>query len=354
MHRITLAIVILAIAPPFGIADTMLTLDVPQNNQVENTIDGGTHQFISDEPIPSSSISTNRCTSSQRNNDRLWLVDTRSLTTRVCNAPLDNPPFRVSALRRNGSTSQASVDSMLESVSSDRPVLIQIHGNRMTDSLARERGVFVYNEVAPYLNGSPVDFLVFSWPSDKEGILLRDGREKAERTDVEGLYLGWLLRELSDRNVTIGVIGFSFGGRIATGALHAIAGGRLGGRSLPGEHRVGMNVNVGLIAPALEDDWLRSGNYHGMATKNIQEMSIFFNRRDAVLKRYWLLDRVRDGIALGFTGPRGLAPRFDGTPVPLVSRDCSPSLGIRHDEKKYYVESCRAGVQMARLFSNKQ
>ena len=281
--------------------------------------------------------------------DRLWLVSTRSLSSNVCNASLNAPHFHVSNLDQCGNTSNACLDDLLTQRIDNRPVLIQVHGNRMTSDAAVDRGMFVYHNTVIHANTQPIDFIIFSWPSERTGMLLNDGREKAERTDAEGLYLAWLVRELVQRDSQVAIIGFSFGGRVATGAMHALAGGKLGGRALPGEHVRGANVSVGLIAPALEDDWLRNGQYHGLATQNIQQLSILFNRRDAVLKRYWLIDAVRGGMALGYTGPKGLAPRFDGTPMPLTSRDCSPSLGIRHDEKEYYEQSCRAGKQMAKL-----
>ena len=106
---------------------------------------------------------------------------------------------------------------------------------------------------------------------------------------------------------------------------------------------------MGLIAPALEDDWLRAGHYHGLASQNIRALSILYNRRDAVLKRYWLIDRVRGNRALGYTGPKSIAPRVDGSAMPVHAHDCSLTLGIRHDEKKYYLEECHAGVKMAKL-----
>jgi len=282
---------------------------------------------------------------------QLWVIDTRGLPSDACQALLQEPRFRISRIDLCQNKCTASLGDLLDGRSSGRPVVIAVHGNRMDSGDALERGIFVYQNVVPYYQGPDVDFVIFSWPSDREGILIRDGREKAERTDAEGLYLAWFVRELVQRNVPIAIIGFSFGGRITTGAMHALAGGSLGGRKLPGEHITGANANVGLIAPALEDDWLRPGRYHGMATSNIQNMSILYNRRDAVLRRYWLLEKVRGSIALGFTGPKGLGPRVDGSPMPLFVRDCSLTVGIRHDEKKYYTQDCRAGKQMAKLVS---
>jgi hypothetical protein len=284
--------------------------------------------------------------------DRLWVVSTRSLTSDACRAPLDAPNLCIHQLNHCGASDRSDCNTLLQSLSSDRHVLIHVHGNRMNPDDAIERGLFVYKNTVAHANAAPIDFIVFSWPSEKTGILLKDGREKAERTDAEGLYLAWLLREFANRNVRVTLIGFSFGGRVATGAMHALAGGKLGGRVLPGEHVQGANISVGLIAPALEDDWLRKGSYHGMASVNMTQLSVLYNRRDAVLRRYWLLDAVRGSMALGYTGPKGIAPRFDGSSVPVMARDCSPSLGIRHDEQQYYSQDCRAGKQLAKLLES--
>lgn len=319
LQRIILAIVTILMIPPFTLADS----------------------------LPTTVCST--CSIHHPRHDRLWLISTRSLSWDACRASLTNPPFDISRVDHCGITGQATLDDLLNDRPVDQPVLIQIHGNRMTYQTAKERGLFVYQQTAPYCDPRPLDYVIFSWPSEQEGLLLKDGREKAERTDLQGLYLAWLLRELAQRDIPVAIIGFSFGGRIATGAAHALAGGTLAGRTLPGDHLRGANISLGLIAPALEDDWLREGHYHGLATQNIQNLSILFNRRDAVLRRYWLIDKVRGNMALGYTGPKSIAARFDGTPTPVVAHDCSLTLGLRHDEKKYYLEECRAGLRMAKL-----
>jgi hypothetical protein len=374
VQRLTPIIVIILTLPAFGLADTNALPTVEQNFVIDSdgiehrSAEGGeaesvlafepdTTSLIGDETTESAHLlesaeSTCSTTCPGRHDkslDRLWLVSTRSLSSEACRANLTTPGFQVSQLDTCGKVQRTSLEQLLDAREDDRPIMIQVHGNRMSSDSALDRGLFVYHSTMLHADERPIDFIIFSWPSERVGMLLTDGREKAERTDAEGLYLAWLVRELVNRNVRVALIGFSFGGRVATGAMHAMAGGKLGGRSLPGEHIRGAEVSVGLIAPALEDDWLRSGQYHGLATQNISQLSILYNRRDAVLKRYWLIDTVRGSMALGFTGPKGVAPRFDGSPMPLTSRDCSPSLGIRHDEKEYYQQSCRAGKQMAKL-----
>lgn len=319
LQRITLTIVFILISPLLAFADTL--------------------------SVPVCATASGRDPSL----DRLWLVSTRALAWDICCASLSHPVYEISRVDSCGATRRSTLEALLDERPVGQPVLIQIHGNRMTDQMAKERGLFVYRHTVPYCDPRPLDFIIFSWPSEKEGMLVKDGREKAARTEAQGLYLAWLLRELVQRDIPVAIIGFSFGGRIATGAAHALAGGTLSGRGLPGEPLRGANISMGLIAPALEDDWLREGQYHGLASQNIQNLSILFNRRDAVLRRYWLIDQVRGNMALGYTGPTSIALRVDGTPMPVIAHDCSLTLGLRHDEKKYYLEECRAGLRMSRL-----
>jgi hypothetical protein len=145
------------------------------------------------------------------------------------------------------------------------------------------------------------------------------------------------------------MIGYSFGARVITGALHTLAGGALRGRSLPQPPVIGGHVGVGLVAPAIESTWLGPGGYHGRAVKNIAQLVLLYNRRDAVLKRYWLIEKVRRETALGFSGPTCFARRADGSRLPVRSRDCSPSVRLRHAELDYYNQRCRAGSDLARL-----
>jgi hypothetical protein len=281
--------------------------------------------------------------------DRMWLISTRHLSADACAADLLTPDLRVGRLDPCGNHQGDSLESFLKQRT---PLVIHIHGNRMTHCQARDRGRFVHRQIRSHLGEQPMDFAIFSWPSERTGLPLRDGRVKAARTEAQGLYLAWLLREVVSRDIPTTLVGYSFGGRIATGALHVLAGGHVGGRELPESSIRGANINVALVAPAVEEDSLESGRHHGLAPQNIREMALFYNPRDAILKRYWLIDVATRGRALGFSGPRSLAPGFDGSPVPLIAHNCAPFLGIRHSEVEYYTQHCRAGRTIARLIQN--
>ena len=121
---------------------------------------------------------------------------------------------------------------------------------------------------------------------------------------------------------------------------------------MPGEPTTGMPFRCGLVAPALESLALTRRGVHSQATKNLEQLVLLYNRRDAVLKRFWLLNRVRGTMALGYSGPATFAPRFDGSKLKVLSRDCSPSVGINHVELDYYNTGCRAGPEMAALIND--
>jgi hypothetical protein len=197
-----------------------------------------------------------------------------------------------------------------------------------------------------------MDFICFSWPAEQRGWLIRDGRTKVEVTEAQSFYFASLLRELTIRKIPVAVIAYSFGSRVVSGALHCLAGGSLSGRRLPSEPIVGANFAVGMVAPAVQADWLGVGRHHGLATKNISDLTILYNSRDAVLKRFWLVECDNRAPALGYAGPTQIAPGVDGLPVPLRKCDCSKFLGLAHNEQEYYTDGCNAGRAMATLVRN--
>ena len=280
----------------------------------------------------------------------VWLLSTRHLSGNPCVAELDSPSIRVHRLGECRQLCRESMEMFLGSRDPSRPCVIYVHGNRMDPSEALRRGLLVRQQVLRRGGcGEEVDWVIWSWPSEKRGILAADARHKAWRTNVEGLYLGWLLGRIAESGQPTSLVGYSFGARILSGSLHALAGGSLGGRSLPQPPLEGVPFRVGMIAPALESDWLSARGYHRLATKNLESLTLLYNRRDAVLRNYWRIDRIRNADALGYTGPTSFAPRHNGSGLPVRSRDCGAVVGFHHDELSYYEPQCDAGREIAVL-----
>ncbi|QEF99968.1 hypothetical protein Mal15_40350 [Stieleria maiorica] len=282
--------------------------------------------------------------------DRVFLVSTRHLTANACCAPLVDIPFRIWRID-SGSPCEIQHGDYLASLSPDRPVVFYIHGNRMPATDVVSRSTMIRNRIRMRGGRGGIDWMIYSWPSEKETIGVKDFRLKADRCDAQGLYLASFLRQHAQASIPMAMIGYSFGARVATGALHAMAGGKLSGRALPDPPLVGANVRVGLVAPAIESKWLGGNGYHRCATKNMDELVLLYNRRDVVLKRYWLLEKIRRDTALGYSGPTTFASRVDGTRLPVRSRDCASIVKLRHSEIDYYQGGCNAGIDMARLIN---
>ncbi|WP_164101949.1 alpha/beta hydrolase [Candidatus Laterigemmans baculatus] len=290
--------------------------------------------------------------SSIRSGDEIWILCTRNLTTDVCAADLHRPNFSVQRYNEAAELVPATADELLATIQSDptTPNVVYVHGNRFTHSDAIQRAGYVYRRITSR-RASPqnIRFIVWSWPSEPIHGLLKDVRTKADRTDSQGLYLAWLLREIAVSPAPLDLLGYSFGGRVVTGALHAVAGGSLDGRRLPGATIRGLRVDVGLIAPAIHREWLLACDYHGLATKNMNRMVLMYNPRDVALRQYWLLDLSDIGLALGAVGPMRFGTRHDGSPLPVRAVNCSRAVGREHDEIDYMSDDCGGSWLMAHL-----
>ncbi|MEM8671051.1 MAG: alpha/beta hydrolase [Planctomycetota bacterium] len=287
----------------------------------------------------------------QPNLDRLWSVSTRNITANACRADVKEPALSFYQISCDGCVTPTDFHQYIENLRQSRHVVVYVHGNRMRSSEAIRRGMEVYRRTKRD-DRPAIDWVIWSWPSDKEGILVGDARRKFKKLDAQGLYLSWLLRRHVECDAPTTLIGYSFGGRVITGALHALGGGKLGGRTVPGEPITGIPFRCGLVAPALERYAMSRRGVHSMATQNLDRLVLMYNRRDAVLKRFWLVNRVRGTMALGYSGPGSFAPRFDGSSLPVFSRDCASTVGLQHSELDYYRPSCCAGREMAALIDD--
>ena len=284
--------------------------------------------------------------------DELWMINTRCITSQACRANLDVLNYSVSVYDGQRRLQLSDIQSLISVATTDSATanVIYVHGNNFEADEVMERAWFVYQYIrCNRREGTPIRFIVWSWPSQPETTPLKDVRLKAERTDAQGLYLALVLREISTSAKPITLIGFSFGGRVITGSLHALAGGSLGGRVIPGEPIRQLNTHVGLVAPALDNDWLMPGKYHGLATLNMERIALMYNPRDLILKRYWILDPSEWSKALGQAGGLQFGPGYDGLPLSVKRYNCSRYIGRRHEEEDYYSRTCGGGAVMARL-----
>jgi hypothetical protein len=178
----------------------------------------------------------------------------------------------------------------------------------------------------------PFRFVVWSWCADQIEGQLEDVRVKARRADAEAWPLAWAVQQVRP-DVSVSFMGYSYGARIATGALHHLAivpsseGGSLPPARVP--------LRAVLVAGALDNYWLRPGSRNGLAVSQVDRMLITVNPQDRVLKHYHLIYGLRDDRqALGATGAAGLG-RLGEEREKVDHINVSRQVGSEHDWRRY-------------------
>jgi hypothetical protein len=256
--------------------------------------------------------------------DEIVVVNVRSLCG-IC----DPASLRSGALVENYAICDApghrrwqrsDFDSFL-AYDSSAPTIIYVHGNRMTPRDAKQQGLDVYRRLARYAgsSGPPIRFVIFSWPSEQAGRLLRDVRIKAARTGPTGCQLAWLVDQMP-AETPISLVGFSFGARVITSGLHLLGGGSLGHLSLYERvHPDRPPVNAVLISATMHAHWLGDGQYHGLAMTQVNRLLSVNNCRDPAMRYYHLAFDGRPQ-ALGLRGPTCISPAMRSK---ILNRDVS-------------------------------
>ncbi len=271
-----------------------------------------------------------------RAGDELWIVSSRCLPDLEKCTTLQPVTFSVSRFEcATGWT--ASDDAQLAASFAAQPsmrTVVYAHGNWMTAENATGRGSYVYNRASACAE-EPIRFIIYSWPSQRDGRPIRDVYEKADRSNTDTYYFANLLSRIPEQS-PLGILGFSFGGRVVGGGLHLVAGGTLEGRTSP-TWSTQRQVHVSFIAPAFDRTWLAANREYGMAMKNVEALVNIYNSRDPVLRRFRFIDRVTTPIAAGFSGladPRATQPlQADAR---IAQYDCGEAVGTSHDEMNYY------------------
>lgn len=279
------------------------------------------------------------CRHTCRATDQAWLVSSRCLSD--CPETGAAPALTVSRwdgqrwLDSDGSAFAAA----LQDPSGPAATRVWVHGNRIDSSTAVDVGWAAYDVLVP-ADAPPVRYVIWSWPSDKVRGQLRDVRYKAHRTDADAYYLAhWLRQFAPGQSVDVG--GYSYGGRIVTGALHLAGGGEYRGWKFP--ERAKASFRAVLLAPAIDNDWLAPQRVHGQALAVTDGLLSLYNPCDPVLKWFHLAACDRSSQALGYVGV--CAERLGDQAAKLVQQNVSGDIGRVHDWQVFLSNSgVRASV----------
>lgn len=264
--------------------------------------------------------------------DDIWLISTRHLGCPARDKTTE-PELHVEHYGGKGiGWIERSLDEFFASHNPAQPIMIYVPGNRVDWNDAIEDGRHAHNAVLGCSHVEPIRFVIWSWPSDKLPGQIRDVRAKAARTNGEAYYLAWFLSQC-DADAPLSILGYSFGARVTTGALHLLGGGELVGQTLPSARP--RLVRVVLLAAAVHNYWLQPGACHKHALSQMDRLLIHYNSCDPVLQRYRCIEKHARPAALGYTGMR-----VDETAgVWIDQRDVCCIVGKSHAQFGYLTSS---------------
>ncbi|MGE0606690.1 MAG: hypothetical protein AB7O62_06145 [Pirellulales bacterium] len=256
----------------------------------------------------------------------LWLVSTRGAG---CGS---EPALQYWHFAEGPGWLQASMAEFLAADQPGVPTVVWVHGNRIGFCESQNNGLRCFRSLSCRAADKPFRFVVWSWPADQVAGQLDDVRLKANRSDCEAYHLAWLVNQIHPQ-VPVSLLGYSYGARLSSGALHILGGGHVNGRALADLKPGRAPMRGVMMAGALDNHWLAPGHRLGQAFNPVDRMLVFINPGDKVLSKYHLLYGWRKGPqALGSTGVCGGLGEHSAK---LMQVNASGVVGTTHDWSRY-------------------
>jgi hypothetical protein len=284
----------------------------------------------------------------ERANDEVLLISTRALGTR-CEPKVMAAGLRSEQRDADGRWSRLEWSDLLAKLAADpRPTVIYVHGNRVAGGEDKSHGLEFYRWFAARKNAqTPLRYIIWSWPSAQVPGRLRDYEVKAARTRPCGWQLAWAIDQMPPET-PLAIVGYSYGARVTTGALHFLGGGRMGNLELAARaHSQRPPMRVALVAAAVDAHWLRPEGYHGKAVSQCETLVLVNNQLDPAM-RFYAISPVGSSAALGYAGVPGRASLGE-----LADRihayDMTSSVGRHHALSAYLTSSSMLGRALGQV-----
>ncbi|MEQ8786184.1 MAG: hypothetical protein RIC55_07785 [Pirellulaceae bacterium] len=307
-------------------------------------------------PVRASISDCERPAAAPRDDDQIWLINTRCLGCPARDLLTESKLSIWRYTKQDGTTgawSKSSAADFVAAQSPERRICFLLHGARTEHYEATRRGFVTHRAVTSSAPADqPMTFVTWSWPTAPAGRPLRDLRAMASRSDIESCYLAGLLARL-DPQTPVSLLGFSYGARAATGAMHLLGGGTLLGRTLPSDDNSQRPLVTAILwTPAMNNDWLIPGRYHGEAVNCVDRMLVLYNPCDRAMRFYHLVAPSRKYGGMGYSGLA--SPGRLGNAVERVEQyNTSGQLGgehsfVNHLNSRWIMEKTRSAVWSAR------
>ncbi len=258
----------------------------------------------------------------------VWVVSTRRLPG-ICSLPKD-VNFGIERLAGESCSRCWEQATLFELVGEpSRPLVVFVHGNRYSPSDAKQQGLVLARRIASHACGGVAPrVVIFSWPSEQDGLLLKDGRRKYARAYSEGHYLAWLLCQLEPEQ-PVGIVGYSFGALVTAEALDDLS--RTSPSDIPWSERPG-RTNLVFVTPALRCDAFAPRGPFRRGIDGVDGVTLVINSQDKPLKFFPLLEPTVRVDAMGLVG---MSRRWLPAEIDYSATDAARTVGKLHTLWRY-------------------
>ena len=286
---------------------------------------------------------------SRNASDRILLVSTRSLGTR-CDAAAMAGGLRCERRGGDGRWESLSWNDVLTDFAAEPlPTVIYVHGNRVENGADKPHGLEFYRWLSARRPvGTPMRYVIWSWQSSQVRGRIKDYEVKAARCQPCGWQLAWAIDQLPSES-PLAVVGYSYGARLTTAALHVLGGGQIGSLGLSERvHPDRPPVRAALVAAAVDANWLRPGGRHDHALRQVDHLLLVNNQRDPAMRFYPISPVGRHASALGYAGVPGRDSLGD-VASRIHSIDMTEAVGRHHALGEYLGASSMLARAMVRV-----
>ncbi|MEP3481772.1 MAG: hypothetical protein ABJZ55_21195 [Fuerstiella sp.] len=275
-----------------------------------------------------------------------WFLNThQSPQTFSTSGPVFRP--QVSRYEKGSGYRSSDYSEMLSRLEPGVPVCIMAHGSFVDTLSATRESCYTYHWIRSAAGGQRMQMIYFHWPSYRaiSPLIQLDTNQLGRQAARNGFYLADLISALPPE-CPVAILGHSHGSRVASSALHLLAGGVVQGY----RHRsAGTNrrpIRTVFLAGAIDHHWLNPGERYDRALYSTQGILNLKNRSDPALAIYPLrlpLFTRRPIGNLGMTNAdrRRIGPQSQK----LVNFEVSAVIGHSH-LWPYYFNSQRIAMTM--------
>lgn len=275
-----------------------------------------------------------------------WFLNThQSAQTFSKSGPVFRPG--ISRYEKGNGYRTSSYSEMLSRLEPGVPICIMAHGSFVDTLSASRESSYTYHWIRSAAGNQRMQMIYFHWPSYRalSPLIQLDTNQLGRQAARNGFYLAELISALPPES-PVAILGHSHGSRVASSALHLMAGGTVQGYRHRNVGTNGRPIRTVFFAAAIDHHWFNPGEKYDRALSSTQGILNLKNCSDPALAIYPfrlpLLTRRPMG-ALGMTN--GDRRRTGPQSQKVLDFEVSEEIGSSH-LWPYYFNSRRIAMTM--------